>query len=160
MSMRAVESTGKVRIHARMPGVRSHPTESSHGRHRAQRRVERLCRDQNDDTTLERRIGTRKQKHVRLDLKRTRFDTDRPPERVFTVSVETMGTVHVGGSSASSAGMVLSSSACTAQPPNQQPSEGAMETTRESSAQQTGGDEMVDDQPSRKRPWFSDGRRR
>ena len=58
-------------------------------------------------------------------------ETDRPPESVVT------GTVQVGASSGSSAGM--------------------METTRETSVQQTGGDEMVDDQPSRELPAESQG---
>ena len=43
------EISGKVRIHARMLGMRRHPTGSPHGRHSAQRKAPRPCQEQNDE---------------------------------------------------------------------------------------------------------------
>ena len=137
-----------------MLGVRRHLTGSPHGgtAHREE------CRDrvQNKMATAPGEADRyEKAETRRLDRKRPRFETDKLPQNAVTVNVETMDTVQIGGSS--SVGAAQSSSACAAQPSDQLPSRRAVETAREAPIQQTGGDEMIDDQPSRKRPAESQG---
>ena len=57
-----------------------------------------------------------------------------------------------GGVSTVSSPVAAQSSSPGAAPSDQLPSRGVVETARESCLRQTGGDEMVDDRPSRKRP--------